>query len=169
MRQERELAALRRGPSLLGTVVLLAGLLTVVEPWTKPPVLAEPPGARPHTVHRIPKGPATPGAQVWAARYNGPGNGTDIATALGASPDGSKVYVTGQSPGRTSGLDGATVAYDASTGAKVWARRFNGPGNSDDYAFALGVSPDGSKVFVTGRSEGSGSREDYATIAYGIT
>ena len=106
------------------------------------------------------------GASLWVRRYNGPGNGDDQANAVGVSPDGSKVFVTGQSPGTTSFNDYATVAYDASTGASLWVRRYNGPGNGDDFANALGVSPDGSAVFVTGDSEGSTSFSDYATVAY---
>jgi outer membrane protein assembly factor BamB len=45
-------------------------------------------------------------------------------------------------------------AYDASTGARLWGRRHDGPGHGVD----LGVSPDGARVFVTG--------SDYATVAY---
>jgi WD40 repeat protein len=109
---------------------------------------------------------ASTGAQRWAKRYNGPGNGVDYAEALGVSSDGSTVLVTGHSLGSTTGDDYATVAYDASTGAQRWAKRYNGPGNGVDYAEALGVSPDGSTVFVTGGSLGSTSGDDYATVAY---
>jgi hypothetical protein len=73
-----------------------------------------------------------PGDQLWVKRYNGPANGLDLARALGVSPDGSKVFVTGQSLGSGSGSDYATVAYDAASGAKLWSRRYNGPANADD-------------------------------------
>jgi DNA-binding beta-propeller fold protein YncE len=106
------------------------------------------------------------GAQLWLKRYDGPAGSYDVAYALGVSPDGSTVYVTGTSRGLTSDLDYATIAYDASTGERLWARRSNGAGNSFDYAFALAVSPDGSAVFVTGRGEGATSGPDYVTIAY---
>ena len=100
-------------------------------------------------------------------RYNGPGNGYDDARAIAVSPDGSKVFVTGVSRGSNSGEDYTTVAYNASTGVRVWVRRYNGPGNGYDDARALVVRPDGSKVFVTGVSRGSKRYTNYATIAYG--
>jgi hypothetical protein len=92
----------------------------------------------------------------------------DEARALGISPDGSTVYVTGASFGSTSSFDYATVAYDTSTGAKLWAERYDGSGSSStgDQATALRVSPDGSSVYVTGGSTGPTTSEDYATVAY---
>jgi outer membrane protein assembly factor BamB len=112
------------------------------------------------------RAPNSGGEQVWLAKYNGPGNGLDAAHAVGVSPDNSAVYVTGGSTGDTSGLDYATGAFDAGTGARLWGARYNGPGNSDDVAVALGVSPDGSAVYVTGSSMGATTGQDYATIAY---
>jgi WD40 repeat protein len=109
---------------------------------------------------------ATTGVSLWTRRYNGPGNITDIATAVAISPDGSKVFVTGYSAGATTGADWATIAYNASTGALLWLKRYNGPGNSDDEAHAVLVSPDGSKVFVTGFTYEGPSDDDYATAAY---
>jgi WD40 repeat protein len=85
---------------------------------------------------------------------------------VAASPDGSKVFVTGSSQGAASGNDYATIAYDASTGASLWIRRYNGPGNGEDSASSIAASPDGSKVLVTGSSQGAASGNDYATIAY---
>src|SRR5207244_2654437 len=112
---------------------------------------------------------ASTGHRLWVRRYNGPANGYDIPVALGVSPDGSMVFVTGTSDAPWSAEDYATVAYDASRGARLWLRRYDGPGNGYDAATALGVSPDGSRVFVTGNSFGSGSGSDYATVAYSPT
>jgi DNA-binding beta-propeller fold protein YncE len=105
---------------------------------------------------------------LWVWRYDGPGNSSDAAASVARSADGRRVFVTGTSDGGpATGLDYATVAYRASTGARLWAARYNGPSSGDDMANAVAVSPDGSKVFVTGRVRGLRlGEEDYATVAY---
>ena len=85
---------------------------------------------------------------------------------MAVSPGGTRVFVTGSSQGTGSGQDSATVAYNAATGAQLWARRYNGPANGNDYALSVAVSPGGTRVFVTGSSQGVGSGSDYATVAY---
>src|SRR5690348_5223162 len=75
------------------------------------------------------------------------------------------MFVTGYSTGLPStGSDYATVAYNASTGAQRWVKRYNG-GVGDDYAHSVAVS--GSTVYVTGYSRGTNDAFDYATVAYG--
>src|SRR5437660_1716803 len=111
--------------------------------------------------------PATgPGSQLWASRYNGPANGDDAGRSVAVGPGGKAVYVTGESLGSVSKNDYATVAYNATTGTQLWASRYHGPGNGDSRAFSAGVSPDGTRVFVTGTSWGGASRYDFATLAY---
>jgi outer membrane protein assembly factor BamB len=112
---------------------------------------------------------ASTGHKLWDKRYDGPASGNDSASSIGVSPDGTKVFVTGSSVGAASAADYETLAYDASSGDKLWAERYNGPANSGDYANSIAVSPGGTRVFVTGMSRGLGSCricDDYATIAY---
>jgi uncharacterized delta-60 repeat protein len=99
------------------------------------------------------------GAEMWSARYNGPGSYNDRANAIAVDGLGN-VYVTGQ----VSISDYATVKYNAA-GVKQWVAFYNGPGNSDDRASAIAVSTLGN-VYVTGTSYNSGSLRDYATIKY---
>ncbi len=107
------------------------------------------------------------GKQLWLSRYNNPRRGGyDAASALAISPDGSRLYVTGTSHGRSSDDDYATIAYTAASGRQQWVARYNGHANGSDSATSVAVSHDGSKVFVTGSSQGRTSLNDYATVAY---
>jgi uncharacterized delta-60 repeat protein len=103
------------------------------------------------------------GDTLWLRRYNGPGNGADIARSLAVDGQGN-VYVTGESPVSGTNYDYATIKYNTA-GVQEWVQRYNGPGNSLDKAYALAV--DGQcNVYVTGGSRGSTYIEDYATIKY---
>ena len=99
------------------------------------------------------------GTRVWRKRYDGPGHFDDSAFAIAVAPDSSAVFVTGGSGQTTS--DFGTVAYDASTGALLWAKLYDGRANGGDSAYSVGTSPDGKAVFVTG-----GTEEGFATVAY---
>jgi DNA-binding beta-propeller fold protein YncE len=112
---------------------------------------------------------AMTGAKLWVKRYSSMGNGDDYADFVVTSPDGAEVFVTGRITKPGGNEDYATLAYDASTGATLWVQRYDGPGHARDFARSLAVSPDGSTVFVTGESVGTGPGADFATIAYDTT
>jgi hypothetical protein len=103
----------------------------------------------------------------WVSRYDGPGNGADIAYAMAVDPAGN-AFVTGSSVGIGTGNDYGTVKYDAK-GTQMWVARYNGPGNGSDVGRAIALGGAG-KVYVTGTSWGGspplGTMEDWATIQY---
>ncbi len=108
------------------------------------------------------------GVLLWTNRYDGPGGISDyLDQPSGVVVDGSNnVIVTGYwySSTTSGSSDYATIKY-SSAGVPLWTNRYNGPGHSSDEALA--VATDGSNnVVVTGRSYGSGSSADYATIKY---
>jgi hypothetical protein len=76
------------------------------------------------------------------------------------------VFVSGSSQGTSSQFDYATVAYNATTGAQLWASRYNGPGNGGDIARSVVASA--TRAIVTGEADMAQStgQSDYTTIAY---
>jgi WD40 repeat protein len=102
-------------------------------------------------------------------RFDEPGDSRDQGRSIAVSPDGSTVVVTGSSgPDRWS-FDIVSVAYDAETGAHLWARRFAGPDGASDRVRDLAISADGGSVYVTGYQDGpTAAQADYEVIGYSI-
>jgi WD40 repeat protein len=106
---------------------------------------------------------AATGHQLWQASYRTT-QANDNAAGLAVSPDGSTVYATGTSAASSgSTADYATVAYNAGTGAQLWAARYAVTGAQND---AAGVVASGGNAIVTGTSGPSGGPSDFATVAY---
>ncbi|MCS3796887.1 SBBP repeat-containing protein [Niastella sp. OAS944] len=112
------------------------------------------------------------GTELWVARYNGTGNGDDVATSLALDVAGN-VYVTGRSLETGTAYDLTTIKYN-STGVQQWIVKYNGPASGNDGTgifigfftqHSLAVDALGN-VYVTGLSTGIGTGFDYTTIKY---
>jgi uncharacterized delta-60 repeat protein len=107
---------------------------------------------------------AADGVQLWEARMNGTGNGFDWAYGVAVDALGN-VIVTGTSPAASNNFDYVTVKYAAANGAVVWSKRYNGPLNNRDEAYAVAVDSSGS-IIVTGGSAGVSGSTDCYTVKY---
>jgi hypothetical protein len=95
------------------------------------------------------------GVEQWVARYNGPGDATDIAFDLAIDQSGD-VHVTGGSRGADLVDDFYTIKYSAS-GVEQWAIRHSDEGEIYDIAAAIGLDGSGG-VYVTGSGSRLGGR-----------
>jgi outer membrane protein assembly factor BamB len=112
---------------------------------------------------------AATGAELWHAHYRGPPGTSTQFTAIAASPDGSTVFVTGSTqvgPCCGEPVHFTTIAYDATTGARLWVAGFDGPGDASGRPAAIAVSPDGTGVFITGTTNSPGGPPEFTTIGY---
>jgi len=103
------------------------------------------------------------GVEQWVARYNGSGNGWDLANDIVVDNVGN-VYVTGGSPGAGTDRDCTTIKYSPE-GLEQWVARYNGTDNGRDEAYAITVDNQ-SNVYVTGRSYSFATDYDYVTVKY---
>lgn len=91
--------------------------------------------------------------EKWARRFNGPGNGTDIAFGVAADSVGN-VAVTGYTTLANGNADYYTAKYAANDGALLWEKSYDGAGGGD---VAYGVAVDSAgNVIVTGTSWSGG-------------
>ncbi|MCX6162278.1 MAG: SBBP repeat-containing protein [Ignavibacteriae bacterium] len=105
------------------------------------------------------------GNELWAKRFNGPGNREDIPLGIIVDNSGN-CHITGvcASTGGSLDYDYATIKYDAA-GNELWIKRYNGPANNNDGASLLVLDDDGN-VYITGSSVGTGTGADFATVKY---
>ena len=101
------------------------------------------------------------GNEMWVRRYNGSANYEDQLNGMVVDKKGN-IYITGNGTQTGSGYDYTTIKYNSS-GDVLWIAKYNNGLN--DIASDLKVDDNGS-VYVTGESDGSGSRFDYATVKY---
>jgi uncharacterized delta-60 repeat protein len=101
--------------------------------------------------------------QAWAARYDGPAHGADLARRMAVDAAGN-VHVTGQSTGSGTFDDFATIKYGADGGV-LWTARHDGPASGYDRGTALALDGDGN-VLVTGFTKGVSTGEDITTLKY---
>lgn len=107
--------------------------------------------------------PATAGAQLWAKTLSKRGEDAD-PSATAVSPDGRTVYVTGATAG-TGPEKGVTVAYNATTGSKIWEAVYAPTGNQVSL-WAVAVNPDKSTVYVSGDTDSSSGTSEELVVAY---
>ncbi len=103
------------------------------------------------------------GALLWSKQFNSRSAADDKASAIGIDKITGNVYITGTS-GSSSNSDYMTLMYSPS-GDLVWNAKYNGPGDRVDQPSSLFIDKSGS-AYVTGKSDGSGTGSDYATIKY---
>jgi DNA-binding beta-propeller fold protein YncE len=112
---------------------------------------------------------AVDGSVLWAAQRMVGNNKEFIPGRIAVSPNGAQVFVMGSRTGKhgvNDFWDYLTVAYSAVNGSKMWSAAYDGPAHRGDVDAGIGVSPDGTRVFVTGTSADGGDSHDFATIAY---
>ena len=103
------------------------------------------------------------GNEVWVARYNGTDSLDDWGYAVVVDNTGN-VYLTGQSNSLANDADYITIKFDAQ-GNQQWVKSYNGTASGSDVAVDIALDQAGN-VFITGKSEGTNSMEDYVTIKY---
>ncbi len=104
------------------------------------------------------------GTQLWNAVGDQIHQGS--ATAMVTSRGGDVVFITGKIIGTPTVGEMLTIAYNASTGTKLWARRYINPDGFESGPSAMAISPDGSVLFITGFGERQTSGDAFTTVAY---
>jgi uncharacterized delta-60 repeat protein len=102
------------------------------------------------------------GSKRWVYRYNGPGNGQDLASSVVYGADGN-VYAAGESYDSGTWADIILVCL-ATDSTRRWLYRYNGPGSRGDEAFSVVYGAD-DNIYIGGVSYGTGSSLDFVVVS----
>ncbi len=98
----------------------------------------------------------------WATRYNGPGNGGDVANDIKVDADGN-CYVAGYCWGGSGhSYDIVTTKYDPD-GVQQWVSQYNGPVSEGDCGYSMFLDDD-NYAYTCGYSYGTGNNGDLVAI-----
>ncbi len=97
----------------------------------------------------------------WVRNFSEKDSITNIPSAIDANGN---IYVTGFTITAAQSYNYTTIKYNQQ-GDTLWVRRYNGPANNADMATAIALDNSGN-VYITGKSIGTGTNFDYATIKY---
>jgi hypothetical protein len=111
----------------------------------------------------------------WAARFNGE-SGLNIPDVMTLSARGDMLFIAGQSqyrdPSPSPVFRYVTLAYSTRNGRERWERYYNGYQDGNNQPLGIGVDGRGSRVFVTGAAQYSGSISApiyrYQTLGYDV-
>jgi len=104
---------------------------------------------------------------LWAARVIDAPSTDSFAHDVALSPDGTKAFVVGTSPGGyEQDNDILTVAYDLRSGSELWRARFDSGAGIDDAGNAVVVDPASETVFVGGMTMPTPGTNRATIIAY---
>lgn len=109
------------------------------------------------------------GDPQWRRVHQQSGDVWDLMTSMAVSPDGSRVYLSGNGCSATF-CDGPhawlTLAFSLPDGTLQWSARYTRP-DTDNVEFSLAVTPDSTKVVVVGRRYSqTADTNSFATIVY---
>lgn len=115
------------------------------------------------------------GCEQWVATHNGPAAWQDISYATAVSPDGAKVFLVGtvhvhanascNCAPQPAFMDGAVVAFDASSQGEAWKYYYNGTGGALDRLDDVVVSPDSASVYAIGSTVNAAGNSDVLVLA----
>ena len=104
------------------------------------------------------------GTMKWVKRYDGILGSTDENSFDLTLDNKDNIIATGFSPGNMTSADFLTIKYNQN-GDTLWTARYDGSGSGYDYATRV-VVDSLDNIYITGRSDGINTQEDYATVKY---
>jgi len=102
-------------------------------------------------------------SEEWAARFDGSRDSRETAKIMTTDAAGN-VYVAGESRAEFSSADFLVVKYDKN-GSFLWAAKYNGPNDIEDYSKVIAVDDSGN-VYVAGDSYTQNNNYDKILIKY---